>query len=287
MPSPVLMLALVVNGKTLPQPPVARMTAFAVTAWILPVIRPTATTPCTRPSSTSSLVTNTSSYRLTSLVLQRRLEERVQHVEAGLVGREPGALLLHAAERADRDVAVRLPAPRAAPVLELEELLAGPPGRRPRWRPGRRASRCPRSCRRCARRGCRRRRSRRPRRPRRTPCGCASGRPWTSRPRRARGLVSAIAIAARRPAPPPPTISTSWAAGRSAVTHHAAPRPPAPCRCGGRPCGGRCRRGTPRDGSGIRTRSSASRVTRPCWSSVDDAPRRAVARRARAWHRSE
>ena len=42
------------------------MTAFAVTAWIFPDIRPTATAPCTRPSSTSSLVTNTSSYLFTS-----------------------------------------------------------------------------------------------------------------------------------------------------------------------------------------------------------------------------
>ena len=56
------------------------------------------------------------------VVLQGGLEQRVQHVEAGLVGREPGALLLHAAERTDRDVAVRLPAPGAAPVLELQQL---------------------------------------------------------------------------------------------------------------------------------------------------------------------
>ena len=67
MPSPVLMLAFVVNGKTLPQPPVARMTAFAAIVWILPVSSSIATTPCTRPSSTSSLVTNPSSYRVTSL----------------------------------------------------------------------------------------------------------------------------------------------------------------------------------------------------------------------------
>ena len=61
MPSPVLMLAFVVNGKTLPQPPVARITALAVIAWIRPVRSSTATTPCTRPSSTSSRVTNHSS----------------------------------------------------------------------------------------------------------------------------------------------------------------------------------------------------------------------------------
>jgi hypothetical protein len=56
------------------------------------------------------------------LVLQRRLEQRVQQVEAGLVRREPGALLLHAPERADRDLAVGRSAPRAAPVLELHQL---------------------------------------------------------------------------------------------------------------------------------------------------------------------
>ena len=55
-------------------------------------------------------------------VLERGLEQRVQHVEAGLVGGEPGAHLLHAAERAHRDVAVRLPAPRAAPVLQPQQL---------------------------------------------------------------------------------------------------------------------------------------------------------------------
>src|SRR5919112_872539 len=52
MPSPVLMLAFVVNGKTLPQPPVQRITAFAATAWILPVISSTATTPCTCRTAT-------------------------------------------------------------------------------------------------------------------------------------------------------------------------------------------------------------------------------------------
>src|SRR5439155_16138980 len=56
---------------------------------------------------------------LNRIVLQRRLEERVQHVEAGLVGGEPGALRLHAAERADGHVTVGLAAPGASPVLEL------------------------------------------------------------------------------------------------------------------------------------------------------------------------
>ena len=63
MPSPVLMLALVVNGKTLPHPPVASTTARAVIARIRPLASSTATTPWTRPSSTSRRVTNHSSYR--------------------------------------------------------------------------------------------------------------------------------------------------------------------------------------------------------------------------------
>ena len=61
MPSPVLIDALVVNGNTLPQPPVQRMTARAVIASTRPEARSMATTPCTRPWSTRSLVTNHSS----------------------------------------------------------------------------------------------------------------------------------------------------------------------------------------------------------------------------------
>ena len=53
---------------------------------------------------------------------QRGLEQRVQHVEAGLVGREPRALHLHAAEEAHVDAAVGLAAPGAAPVLQLHHL---------------------------------------------------------------------------------------------------------------------------------------------------------------------
>ena len=48
-------------------------------------------------------------------VLQRGLEQRVEHVEAGLVRGKPRAHLLHAAERADGDVAVGLAAPRDNP----------------------------------------------------------------------------------------------------------------------------------------------------------------------------
>jgi hypothetical protein len=46
----------------------------------------------------------------------------VEHVEAGLVGCEPGPFDLHAAERPHGDVAIRLPAPGASPVLQLDHL---------------------------------------------------------------------------------------------------------------------------------------------------------------------
>ena len=193
----------------------------------------------------------------------------MQHVEAGLVRGEPGALLLHPAERADRDLAVRLPAPRAAPVLELEQLarrlvherldrvlVAEPVAAR-------------RSCRRCAPRWCRPRRSRRPRRPRRRPCGCASGRPSTPRPRRGRGR-SRRRRWPRAGRQHPPHQEHVVRAGCRGLTHPGTPRPPTPCRDGSRPCGGRCRRGTPRDGSGTRTSKRTSSVTRPCMSSVTD-----------------
>jgi hypothetical protein len=60
-----------------------------------------------------------------ALVLERRLEEGVEHMKASLVRGEPGAELLHAAERPHRDVPVRLAAPRAAPVLEPDQLPRG------------------------------------------------------------------------------------------------------------------------------------------------------------------
>ena len=62
---------------------------------------------------------------LDGFVLQGGLEKRVEHVEAGLVGGEPGALDLHAAERADGDATVGLPAPGAAPVLQSQHLDRG------------------------------------------------------------------------------------------------------------------------------------------------------------------
>src|SRR5262249_19752129 len=43
--------------------------------------------------------------------------------EAGLVGGEPRAHLFHATEGPDRDAAIRLAAPRTAPVLQAEQFL--------------------------------------------------------------------------------------------------------------------------------------------------------------------
>ncbi|KFB66838.1 MAG: hypothetical protein CAPSK01_003777 [Candidatus Accumulibacter vicinus] len=56
-------------------------------------------------------------------ILDRGLEERVQHVKTGLVGGEPGPLDLHAAESTHIDMPVRGTAPWASPVLELGQLL--------------------------------------------------------------------------------------------------------------------------------------------------------------------
>ena len=58
-------------------------------------------------------------------VLQGGLEEGVEHVKAGLVGGVEGALRAHAAEGAHADTAVGLAAPRASPVLQLDELPRG------------------------------------------------------------------------------------------------------------------------------------------------------------------
>ena len=49
----------------------------------------------------------------------RGLEQGVENMEARAIGGEPGALDLHAAERAHVDVTVRLAAPGAAPMFEL------------------------------------------------------------------------------------------------------------------------------------------------------------------------
>ena len=58
-------------------------------------------------------------------VLEGGLKKGVQHVEARLIGGEDGALDTHAAEGANGDVAVRVAAPGAAPVLHLDDLGGG------------------------------------------------------------------------------------------------------------------------------------------------------------------
>src|SRR5215472_14550490 len=51
-------------------------------------------------------------------VLERGLEQRMQHMEAGLVCGKPRAHLLHAAERAHGNASVGLATPRASPMLK-------------------------------------------------------------------------------------------------------------------------------------------------------------------------
>ena len=57
-------------------------------------------------------------------IFDRCLEQRVQDMESALVGREPGTLDLHPAERPHVDVAVNLSAPWTAPVFELHHFLS-------------------------------------------------------------------------------------------------------------------------------------------------------------------
>lgn len=51
--------------------------------------------------------------------LQRGLEQRVQHMEAGLIGGEPGTLDFHAAEATYVDATIRATAPWAPPQFQL------------------------------------------------------------------------------------------------------------------------------------------------------------------------
>ena len=117
------MLALVVKGKILPQPPVQRMTALAVMARILPGGQLDGHHALTPSVVHEQLGDEELVVSLDDVVLERGLEQRVEQVEAGLVGGEPRPLDLHPAEGAHGDVAVRLPAPGAAPVLEPQHLL--------------------------------------------------------------------------------------------------------------------------------------------------------------------
>jgi hypothetical protein len=123
MPSPVTTPPLVFSRNTRPAPPVAMTTDLASTSVNSPG------TDLDRDDALDATVLdhqiNAEMFveALDRRVLDRGLEERVQHVETGLVGGEPGALDLHAAEGAHVDVAVRRAAPRAAPVLELGQFL--------------------------------------------------------------------------------------------------------------------------------------------------------------------
>ena len=54
--------------------------------------------------------------------LKGGLEQGVQHVEAGLIGGEPGTFDLHAAEATNVDAAVRTTTPRTSPLFKLGHL---------------------------------------------------------------------------------------------------------------------------------------------------------------------
>ena len=59
------------------------------------------------------------------VIFEAGLEESVEHMKTGLVGRKPGALDLHAAKRPHRNRAIFLPAPGTPPVFELKHFLRG------------------------------------------------------------------------------------------------------------------------------------------------------------------
>ena len=59
------------------------------------------------------------------VVLKRRLEEGVEKMETGFVGGVPRPFQFHPTEGADRDAAVGFTAPRASPMLQLQQLLGG------------------------------------------------------------------------------------------------------------------------------------------------------------------
>ena len=122
MPSPVLMLALVVNGKTLPHPPVASTTARAVIALIRPEFSSTATTPCTRPSSTSRRVTNHSSYRASLEYFSEVWNSACSMWKPVLSAANQVRMFFMPPNARTATRPFGLPAPGAAPVLELEEL---------------------------------------------------------------------------------------------------------------------------------------------------------------------
>src|SRR4029450_14060103 len=64
---------------------------------------------------------------LDGVVLQGGLEQRVEQVEAGLVGGKPRPLDFHSPKGTHGDVAGGLPAPGTAPGLEPQHFLRGLP----------------------------------------------------------------------------------------------------------------------------------------------------------------
>ena len=125
MPSPFLMLALVVKGKTLPQPARAEDDGLGGDGADLAGGQLDGHDALAAPVVHEQLGDEALVVALDAVVLERGLEQRVQHVEAGLVGGEPRALDLHAPEGTHGHVAVGLPAPGTAPVLEPQHLLGG------------------------------------------------------------------------------------------------------------------------------------------------------------------
>ena len=56
-------------------------------------------------------------------VFQGGLEQRVQHMEAGFIGGEPGAHFFHATEGTHGDMSVRFATPGTSPMLEPQHLF--------------------------------------------------------------------------------------------------------------------------------------------------------------------
>ena len=152
MPSPVLMLAFVVNGKTLPQPPVHRMTALAVIAC------DPAGDELDRHHAVHPAVVDEQPGD-EPLVVPRR--PRRTSARSGTACAACGSRSCRRRTRCASSSCRRTRGPRRArpaagstgsPSARAAAAPGAPRRRTPRSRPGRRASRCRRWCRRCARR---------------------------------------------------------------------------------------------------------------------------------------
>ena len=217
MPSPVLMLALVVNGIDPAAPPGADDDGAGGDGLGPPGGQFDGDDAVRSPVVDEDL-------RDVPLVVPDDVRDRTARSGRGCAacGSRSGRRRTRCASSSSRRTPVRRCARPAGGSTDSPSAPAGaaraePRRRRPRPHPGRTASRCRTRCRRRARRGCRRRRRHRRRHPRRRPCGCASDRPSTRSPRCSRGLVSAIAMAARRPAPPPPIDQNVMKRGQSGL----------------------------------------------------------------------